>query len=260
MILITSSYLVWVNTRRSYFRTLETVGFDAAQEYINNSKLPAHFKSAMKAEGFFFQKYKKKLHLGTLLDAGVKADFMGYQDGFFVNYDVTINLDYKRRQFSEYESLMKKKEIIYTIVLVDLKNEEIRFYPMIFPFCPSCGEPSYRILNIVNGDVVIAGLGFSGTQSIVQYCPLCHYKRNIKTYHLFQEPLESLRTDLGIAIRNEFLKECINEVQFFEKHSKDTINILAEHDYIEPRSSKKRISGDKVYWKHPLAPKFKILS
>lgn len=109
-------------------------------------KITPNLKAGLKGEIIFYDLYKDELKLDALLDAGVKADFMGIQNCKPVNYDVTTNLKYK--DIENYREAMQRKNKLYSIALVNLKSEEVEFFPLKFPICPTCNFFSHYILYI----------------------------------------------------------------------------------------------------------------
>ncbi len=102
------SIMIWNAIRKKCIYLYETKSMDIALDYINNLKVSKNLKNGLKGEIIFFDRYYHSLKLEALLDAGIKADFVGIQNGQVINFDVTTNLNYKN--IEDYCELMKKKK------------------------------------------------------------------------------------------------------------------------------------------------------
>ncbi len=169
-----TSCMIWGNVRKKSIYLYETKGLDEALNYIKNLKITPNLKAGLKGEIFFFDRFYYSLKLEALLDSGVKADFAGIQKGEMVNFDVTTNIKYKN--IDEYLELIKKKQKQYSIALVDLKTDDIEIFPLRFPICPECGKFSHYILYKGSSDLY-SDITFSDSQSIIQLCPYCNFKK-----------------------------------------------------------------------------------
>ncbi len=113
---MTNPIHIWHNIRRACFRIYEETNYDRALNYIKNLKVLQNFKHGLKGELLFYNKFYDKMQLEPLLDAGVKADFVGFQNKQMINFDVTTNLKYK--------DIDKYKEIILIRIYSSLDIKE----------------------------------------------------------------------------------------------------------------------------------------
>jgi len=241
----------------------KTHDFDKSLEILDKYPLIRPSKYGLKAELMFYDKYYKELKLDPLLDAGVKADFSGIRNKRAVNFDVTTNLKYK--DINKYVNAIQKKRKLYEIALVNLKSEEIEFFPLRFPFCPECGLFAHYVLFMSrpSSDVTWS---LSTSQALIRHCPNCYefdiieeYSyyipsilvelEDISSYQMYEETRDP-KFDAGKYIKNE----SILLVQSFESESRKLISALSEGDYIvtDPRNADGYYGG-RILWNHPLA-------
>jgi hypothetical protein len=65
---------------------------------------------------------------------------------------------------------------MYEIVLVNLKSEEIIFYPLRFPVCPNCGKFSHYILYLEPPTSEINRINhITDVQNVIHFCPTCNF-------------------------------------------------------------------------------------
>jgi hypothetical protein len=254
------------NFRRRIFLIYEELGYDKTVDFIQNSKVPANIKAGLIAEVLFYDRYFKKFKLEPLLDALVKADFTGSKDGMLVNFDVTTNVKYK--DIDDYLDVIQKREKLYEIVLVDLKNEEFNFFPLRFPECPKCGKFSHYIIYLEPPSTdFYRATNISDAQTLVQYCGKCKYFKEIDTYtyevHSIHSTIETLSSETDVDGSRIYAEREIQEVinsealsirKFFEKTSTFIISGVAENEYVitDPRDASGYYAG-LLHWKHPLA-------
>ncbi|MBA7518993.1 hypothetical protein ES705_11067 [subsurface metagenome] len=259
-----SPSVIYFNVRGACFKRYESNGLDNALDYIRAKKITPNLKAGLKAEILFYDRYKDDLKLEALLDAGVKADFMGIQKGQPVNYDVTTNLKYK--DIEDFREVMQKKEKLYTIALVNLRSEEVEFFPLKFPICPKCNYFSHYLLYIYPPDTKFLHFNeMSGIQTIVQFCPYCGFYDEVREFsyhiHTFKKEEELLYTqevDDQYMHSSKNVKEMVRdrakrEIIYFEKESKLLLSALAEDDYHFTGKNGDGFYFGKLYWSHPLA-------
>jgi hypothetical protein len=253
------------DSRRMLFATHEKYGYDKALEVLKNKRMPATSKAGLKAELIVYEKYGKKMKLEPLLDAGVKADFTGKIGNRLVNIDVTTNINYK--DIDDYAEISQKRKKLYYIIQVNLKNEEIEFFPLRFPYCPICRKFAHYILYLVPSTSEINAISeISDDQRVIRYCPYCDeyeekedYNYLIRSFSPLQEELKS-SDDIDDSplytarqIDKIIQKDCLSTTKFFEKQSKLLISALAENDYVITSKDGDGYSCGRLHWKHPLA-------
>jgi hypothetical protein len=244
----------------------KTHDLDRSFEILEKYRLIRPSKYGLKAELLFYDKYYKELKLDPLLDAGVKADFSGVRDNRIVNIDVTTNLQYK--DINKYVDVVQRKNKRYEIALMNLKSEEVEFFPLRFPICPDCGKFSHYVLFMSrpSNDVTWS---MSTSQALIRHCPMCDEFEIIKEYSDYVpsimvglEDIESLQTseetrDPKFNLEKYLLRESIPIVQTYESESQRLISVLSEGDYIvtDPRDGDGYYGG-RILWAHPLANRF----
>lgn len=257
---------IYHNFRRFVFSTYEKNGIDAALRLVKKSKHIPTTKAGLEGELIFYDTHKDGFRLEPLLDAGVKADFTGTKNGVFTNFDVTTNIDYK--SVDDYLEVVQGRGKVYEIVLVDLKSEDIIFYPLKFPICKNCGNFSHYILYIEPPITEMAGLwSTSDEQSLIQYCSKCKDPREVLTLD-FMIPtmgafLDEISSELDVdetprytsdEIRQMKNDSSINIINFVERNCDLLLSGLAENYYvvINPQHYDGYYDG-LLYWRHPLA-------
>lgn len=252
--------------RRYVFATYEKHGLDAALDLVKNSRTLPNIKAGLNGELLFYDKYFEELKPEPLLDAGVKADFTGIREGKLINFDVTTNLNYK--DIDAYVELIQKRKKQYEIVLVNLRNEEIEFFPLKFPICPNCEKFSHYILYLEPPTTEFYRMNnVSDEQTIIQVCSKCgHFVEN-KTTHfavdLFGPDIEQMSEEQDVdgslrytteEVKKYQNRESISTIKLFEKDTELLLSGLAENYYVitDPRDADGYWDG-MLYWKHPLA-------
>jgi len=241
----------------------KTRDFDKSLEILEKYPLVRPSKYGLRAELLFYDKYYRELKLDPLLDAGVKADFSGIRDKKAVNFDVTTNLKYK--DINKYVDAVQKKRKRYEIALVNLKSEEIGFFPLRFPICPECGLFSHYVLFMSrpSSDVTWS---LSTSQALIRHCPNCYEFDVIEEYSYYMTSvlveLEDISHDQMYEETRDpkfnaekFIRnESIPIVQSFESESRKLVSALSEGDYIitDPRNGGGYYGG-RILWLHPLA-------
>ena len=244
----------------------KTHDFDKSLEVLKRYALVKPAKHGLKAELLFYDKFYAKLKLDPLLDAGVKADFSGIRNRKPVNFDVTTNLQYK--DINKYADVVQRKRKRYELALVNLKSEEVEFFPLRFPICQECGLFSHYVLLMSrpSRDVTWSQ---STSQAIVRHCPSCWEFEIVEEYSYYiSSTLLALKESLSLQAceesrdpnfdADEFLRtESIPIVQSFEGESRKLISALSEGDYIitDPRDADGYYGG-RILWVHPLATRF----
>lgn len=253
--------------RRLVFGIFEKNGFDAAMDYIKNSRLIPPTKAGLKGEIIFYEKNKENLKLEPLLDVGVKADFTGIKKQKMVNFDVTTNISYK--DIDKYLDVMQKRKKMYEIALVNPKTEEITLFPLKFPICPKCGKFSHHILYLEPSSTdTYRTWKISDTQTVIHFCPNCNFFEE-KITDNFQIPsviheIELMehelvadygQKDTAAQIDTHVKNTSISTVQFFEKNTNLLISGFAENKYVFTGTDGEGYYDGKVHWRHPLAKK-----
>jgi hypothetical protein len=243
---------------------------DKALEVITNYHLITPHKCGLKAELIVYDAYYQELKLDPLLDAGVKADFSGTRKGRPINIDVTTNLKYK--DINNYVNAIQKKSKQYEIALVNLKTEDVGFFPLRFPICKKCGTFAHYILFFSRPSNEMTSF-FSTSQAIIEHCPNC-MEFKIKKEYSYQipsvkvsleewadqfgnDPFERKSQRIVIDVDEYIRKEWIGTILSFEHESRKLLSAFAEGDYIvtNPRDGDGFFGGT-VYWTHPLAEKY----
>jgi hypothetical protein len=131
------------------FATYEKHVFDIALEVLKRTSSERTVKAGIRAELIFYDKCRDKFGLEPLLDAGSKADFVGRRpkERRMTNFDVTTNTDYK--DIDRYVDCIRTRGKKYVITLVNLRSEEITFFPLRFPICQDCNRFSHYLLYLV---------------------------------------------------------------------------------------------------------------
>jgi hypothetical protein len=263
---------IWNQIRHHSFSILEkTEDIEKALKPVSShaisTKLRRTFSAGLRAELKFYSENRKALQLEPLLDAGARADFVGIRNGQPVNIDVTTNLAYK--DIERYSSPSRKRNRLYEIALVDLKNDRVESFPLRFPFCPECDKFSHYILflDAPEGSQFWASQG----QEIVQYCPYCEFVKSKGSYtYIVPSPLAGLK-DMMDYQNSEFedktfntesyLKgECAPITRFFQKEGDVLLSGVAEMSYIitDPSDADGYDSG-RLLWNHPLVRSLPII-
>ena len=244
----------------------KTRDIDVSLAVLERYRLKKTSTYGLKAELLFYDQYYIQYKLEPLLDAGVKADFSGVRNKSAVNFDVTTNLQYK--DINKYVDIVQKKKKRYELALVDLKSEEVDFFPLRFPICPECGLFSHYILFMSRPSSRVHFLSSTG-QALIHYCSPCDRFDIIKIYRYV---VPSIKTSIENARDYEmdpeigdpdfdlakFIKEkSIPKVQFFESQSQKMLSALVEGDYIltDPHSGDGYFGG-KIFWTHPLTIRY----
>jgi len=244
----------------------KTNDFDRSLEVLKRYPLVKPAEHGLKAELLFYEKFYTELKLDPLLDAGVKADFSGTRNRKPVNFDVTTNLQYK--DINKYANVVQKKRKRYELALVNLKSEEIEFFPLRFPICQECGLFSHFVLFMSrpSRDVTWSQ---STSQAIICHCPTCWEFEIVEEYSYYiSSTLLALKEMLSLQAceesrdpdfdADEYLKnDSIPLVQSFESESRKLISALSEGDYVvtDPRDADGYFGGI-ILWVHPLAARF----
>ena len=218
----------------------------------------------MKTELLFYDRFYIELKLDPLLDAGVKADFSGVRNNKPVNFDVTTNIEYK--DINKYVNVVQRKKKRYEIALVNLKSEEVEFFPLRFPICPECGLFSHYVLCMLRPSSEMTW-SLSSSQALLRHCPSCFEFDLVKEYSCY---IPSILVELEDVYEmyeetgdpkfdpDKFIKtESISIVQSFESESQKIISAFSEGDYIvtDPRIAD-GYHGGRILWVHPLADRF----
>jgi len=255
--------------RHHVFSVFEKTGdIDSSLAVIHAYSLPKiltrTFTAGLNAELLVYSKEGSRLKLEPLLDAGVKADFTGIRKGSPVNIDVTTNLEYK--DVNTYADVIRRKKKSYEIALVDLRKEEIQFFPLRFPICQDCGRFSHYILYMARPPRSVFFLA-SEYQVIYEHCPHCWSFRQVEynDSYFVHSILYSLQERTGDQFQPEtadpdfdadqfLIKESISTVKFFEKLTGKMLSGIAEEEYVitDPRDADGYWTA-RILWKHPLA-------
>ena len=242
----------------------KTQDFDKSLEVLKKYRLIRPSKYGLKAELLFYDRFYTKLKLDPLLDAGVKADFSGVRNKKPVNFDVTTNIEYK--DINKYVNVVQRKKKLYEIALVNLKSEEVEFFPLRFPICPECGLFSHYVLFMSRPSSEMTSF-FSTGQALIRHCPKCYEFSTVEEYS-YQIPSIFVELEDVYEMYEEtrdpkfdpdnFIKtESISIVQSFESESQKMISAFSEGDYIvtDPRNASGYYGG-RILWVHPLADPF----
>jgi len=242
----------------------KTQDFDKSLEVLKKYRLIRPSKYGLKAELLFYDRFYTKLKLDPLLDAGVKADFSGVRNKKPVNFDVTTNIEYK--DINKYVNVVQRKKKRYEIALVNLKSEEVEFFPLRFPICPECGLFSHYVLFMSRPSSEMT-LSLSTGQALIRHCAHCFEFNLVKEYSHYipsifielQDVYEMYEETRDPNFNpDKFVKnESISIVQSFESESQKMISAFAEGDYIvtDPRDAS-GYHGGRILWVHPLADRF----
>ena len=157
----------------------KTRNIDKSLQVLKKYSLVRTAEYGLKAELLFYDRFYTELKLDPLLDAGVKADFSGVRDGKAVNIDVTTNLEYKN--INKYVDVMQKKRKRYELALVDLKSEEVEFFPLRFPICPKCGLFAHYVLFTSRPSHEMTW-SVSSSQALIRHCTHCFEFDTLKEY------------------------------------------------------------------------------
>ena len=257
---------LWQKIRYHAFSIYEkTKDIDAALSVLCKYEMPANtsrkFYVGLKAELIFYKGEGRRLSLDPSLDAGVKADFSGLQQGRPISIDVTTNTDYKN--IDDYAGPTRKRGRLYLIADVDIKTEKYELFPLRFPLCPDCDKFSHYILFM---DTPEMGSHYwaSQSQAVVRHCPECWSFQELTNYaYIVDSPLHQLREIEGEQMEDEtadpsfkrqpFLdKESTPIVQFFEKIDRRLLSGLAEMDYTTYGPDGEGDWNGILLWHHPL--------
>lgn len=242
----------------------KTHDFDKSLEVLKRYPLVKPAKHGLKAELLFYDKFYTKLKLDPLLDAGVKADFSGTRNRKPVNFDVTTNLQYK--DINKYANVVQKKRKRYELALVNLKSEDVEFFPLRFPICPKCGLFSHYVLFMSRPSSEMTSF-FSTGQALIRHCPKC-FEFDIVEEYSYQIPsifveledvyeMYEVTRDLKFDPDNFIKTESISIVQSFESESRKLISAFSEGDYIiTDRRDASGYYGGRILWAHPLAERY----
>jgi len=255
---------IYNKARHHLFSIYEkTRDFDKSISILKRYPLIKPSKHGLKAELLFYDRFYRELKLEPLLDAGVKADFSGIRKKKMVNFDVTTNLDYK--DINKYANVVQRRKKEYELVLIDLKKEDIEFFPLKFPICPDCGLFAHFILFMSrpSRDITFC---FSTSQGLIRHCTSCYEFEIVEEFDYQIESILMLMEEIAERQANEetrdpnlnfdefMKKEVVSTVQFFEGTSRKMMSGLAEGDYIitDPRNAN-GFYGGRMIWTHPLA-------
>lgn len=262
---------VYNRARHHLFSIYEkTNDLDKALETLSRYPLITPHKHGLKAELTVYDAYYQELKLDPLLDAGVKADFGGIRDGKPINIDVTTNIEYK--DINEYVNAMQKKGKQYEIALVNLRTEQVEFFPLRFPICKECRTFAHYVL-FFSRPSREETWSLSTSQAIIRYCPNCmefeiahEYNYHISSIKLeLEEMAKEMENEqmyhenqrIVIDVDEYIKKEWIKTIRSFEDESQKLLSAFAEGDYIitDPRNGDGFFGGN-VYWTHPLAESY----
>lgn len=247
--------------RRLVFATYNKRGYDDAMEIVIRCKSP-QWKSGLAAEILVYDKFRRRMKLQPLLDAGDKADLTGKMGRRMANFDVTTNLKFK--DIDEYAEISQDRGILYCIALANLKTEDVEFIPLRFPYCQECKMFAHHILYLVpSASETFAAGGISDDQRVIRYCPSClEVKEEVDfNYHVpsVASAMDFLkdRVDAGYPpkeVSDQLKRDFVSTVEFFECESNLLLSALAENGYVvtHPQSGDGYYAGE-VHWKHPLA-------
>lgn len=252
--------------RRHLFGVYEKYGdLDRAFEILDDRyrELHPNQKAGLKGELLFYHEYKDSFRLETLLDVGVKADFTGLKNSVPTNFDVTTNMDYKK--INDYVNCIQKRGKKYEIVLVDLKKQNIEFFPLRFPICKNCGMFSHYVLYLLPPTTEFYHYcGISDVQKIILYCSHCDEDKELEALSFEIPSLFPMAKEIKEKQKypearnnsfnfNKFLEqESIPIVRFMEKETQKLISALAENEYIFTGSDGEEYWQGHLHWKHPL--------
>lgn len=242
----------------------KTQDIDKALQVLKKYPLVRTSKYGLKAELLFYDRFYTELKLDPLLDAGVKADFSGVRKGKAVNFDVTTNLEYKN--INKYVNIIQRKRKRYEIALVNLKSEEVEFFPLRFPICTNCGLFAHYVLFMSRPSSEVTW-SVSTSQALIRHCANC-FEFDIIQEYSYQIPsilvqLEDLfemyeeTRDPSLDPDKFVQNESISIVQSFESESQKMFSTFSEGDYIvaDPRNGS-GYHGGRILWVHPLAIRF----
>jgi len=242
----------------------KTQDFDKSLEALKKYPLIRPSKYGLKAELLFYDRFYTELKLDPLLDAGVKADFCGVRNKKPVNFDVTTNIEYK--DINKYVNVVQRKKKRYEIALVNLKSEEVEFFPLRFPICPQCGLFSHYVLFMSRPSSEMTW-SLSTGQALIRHCAHCLEFDLVKEYSYY---IPSIFVELQDVYEiheqtrdpkfnpNKIVEtDSISIVQSFESESQKMMSVLSEGDYIvtDPRNGG-GYHGGRILWVHPLADRF----
>jgi len=161
---------------------------------------------------------------------------------------------------------VQRKKKRYEIALVNLKSEEVEFFPLRFPICPECGLFSHYVLFMSRPSSEMT-LSLSTGQALIRHCAHCFEFNLVKEYSHYipsifielQDVYEMYEETRDPNFNpDKFVKnESISIVQSFESESQKMISAFAEGDYIvtDPRDAS-GYHGGRILWVHPLADRF----
>jgi hypothetical protein len=266
---VSNPYSTLRNLRAKVLATYEKRGLDIALKTLNSERVPPTMRAGVHAELIFYDRYRTDFALEPLLDAGSKADFTGNRPrrSIPINFDVTTNLDYK--DIDEYVNCIQTRGRRYEIALVNLKTEEVTFFPLRFPICHECSRFSYYLIYLVpSTSTTYSTVGISDDQRVVRYCPWCDDGEEVRSYNYEVRSLsyaeEDMSSELDVdesaryssaEIRDAIDADATSIIRFFRRLSRLELSGVAEnHERMVGYKDNFETIG-KLYWKHPLARK-----
>lgn len=248
--------------RHHVFSVFEKTGdIDGALAVMSQYSIPRNlfpnFYSGLRAELIVYANKRTELKLEPLLDAGVKADFSGVRKGRPINVDVTTNLDYK--DINHYAGVTRKRGKLYEIALVNLKTEDIEFFPLRFPICPDCGNFSHYVVFLGAPDSAVL-FWASEWQITARHCPHClTFERVSSDNHVLHSPLVYLEnldeddTPSDLTPEKYLAMKSIPIATFFEKVGGKIVSALAEQEWELVDKHGEAEWDWRLLWKHALA-------
>ena len=255
----------WNQVRHHAFSLYEKIKDpDKTVSYIADKyKLIPPLKAGLKAELLAYHNFREEMLLEPLLDAGVKADFMGVKNGNPTNFDVTTNLDYK--DINDYRDVIASRGKQYEIILEN--DGDFEFFPLRFPICKECGNFAHYILYLSPPTSQVFWFA-SGTQLLLKYCPNCWTFDEIETYSYIVDALsvtlKEIEADQKYPETRHTQEEIdrivkdwsIFTVREFEKFSGKLLSAISEGKYFITSSNGDGYYAGQIYWSHPLASKY----
>ncbi len=262
-------YSILRNLRAKVLATYEKRGIDIALRVLRNARIPPTMRAGVHGELLFYDQFRAKFRLEPLLDAGSKADFTGKRPrrSTMINFDVTTNIEYK--DVDDYVNCVQIRGKRYEIALVNLKTEEITFFPLRFPICSDCNRFSYYLVYLVPPTTTTySAANITDEQTIVRYCPWCADGEEIRSYnyevHSLQATNEYLSSERDVGDSTMYSAKEIREVidhdaasiiRFFRRLSRLELSGVAENEEKIVGYKDNFETVGKLYWKHPLAKK-----
>ena len=246
--------------RAFVFATYEKHGIDQAFGILKAKNQPRTVQAAVSAELVFYDKFRKEFQLEPLLDAGSKADFTGLKprSRSMTNFDVTTNLSYK--DIDLYVDCVKSRGKTYEIALVDLKSEEVTFFPLRFPICRQCNKFSHYVLYLLPSSTTTYSIAhISDQQDIIQFCPHCDEVSEIDTYDYLIHSIAATQESMAMDEEPQSeITKAVNESattteRFFRNLSQLILSGIAENEEVQGYRGELIERHGKLMWKHPLA-------